>query len=109
MDKISRPYEYLDNVHVALSYEFDRNLVTYEREAYTTFEWFGNVGGLAEGLHLFFGMFVMITNYNFYKVYMVSELLQAKETTKTSTATIQRGTVYKEGSLFNQSFYSRNN
>ena len=44
---IERPYEYFDNIHVALNYEMNLNLFMYEREVYTTLDWFGNIGGLA--------------------------------------------------------------
>ena len=74
---ISRPYAYNDTVHMAINYEFDRDLVTYEREAFTAFEWFGNVGGLSEALTLILGMLTFMMNYNFYSTYMVSKLYQA--------------------------------
>ena len=66
-----RPYEYPDSVHFAINYEMNRNLVMYEREVYTSLDWFGNVGGLFEGLKLFFGMLVAFFNYKFYTNFMV--------------------------------------
>ena len=41
-----RPYEHTDHVHFCLNYEMSRNLVQYDREVYTTLDWFGNLGGL---------------------------------------------------------------
>ena len=69
-----RPYENNDTGHYAIEYEMNRNLFVYEREVYTSFDWFGNMGGLFEGMNLFFGFFVAILNYNNYENYMVSKL-----------------------------------
>ena len=71
-----RPYEYPDNVHCALNYEMNRNLFAYEREVYTSLDWFGNLGGLFEGFKLLFGLLVIIFNFNFYNNYMVAQLFQ---------------------------------
>ena len=60
--------------HYVIAYEMDRNLYIYEREVYTSLDWFGDMGGLYEGLHLLFGIFVAVLNYNHYDNYMVSKL-----------------------------------
>lgn len=57
----------------------DRNLIRYEREVYTTLDWFGNLGGLSEGFKLFFGTIVALLNYNYYENYMVSNLFMQSE------------------------------
>ena len=69
-----RPYEYSDDVHFAVNFEMNRNLFKFDREVYTALDWFGNLGGLYEGLKLFFGLIVAACNFNFYKNYMVSNL-----------------------------------
>ena len=71
-----RPYEYSDDVHFAINYEMNRNLFKFDREVYTALDWFGNLGGLHEGLKLFFGLIVAACNFNYYKNYMVSNLFQ---------------------------------
>ena len=52
----------------------NRNLFKFDREVYSLLDWFGNLGGLFEGLSLFFGLVVATINFSFYKNYMVSNL-----------------------------------
>ena len=75
---IERPYEYFDNVHLALNYEMNLNLFMHEREVYTTLDWFGNIGGLAQGLQLLFGALLSLLNYKYYNNYMVAKLFTYK-------------------------------
>ena len=42
----SRPYEFPDQVHLALAYEMNLNKFKIERTVYTTLDWLGDVGGL---------------------------------------------------------------
>ena len=42
-----RPYEYDDRAHLVISYEMNRNLILYEREVWTSLDWFGDLGGLS--------------------------------------------------------------
>ena len=73
-----RPYEYFDRVHLVMNYEMNRNLILYEREVYTSLDWFGNLGGLSEGLKLIFGLIIGFFNYNYYNNYMVAKLFTYK-------------------------------
>ena len=41
-----RPYEYFDDVHIAITYEFDLNLYKIDRETYNFLDWLGDLGGL---------------------------------------------------------------
>ena len=41
-----RPYEYFDDVHFALAFEFDLNLYRIDRDAYNFLDWLGDLGGL---------------------------------------------------------------
>ena len=75
-----RPYEYFDRVHLVINYEMNRNLMLYEREVYTSLDWFGNLGGLSEGLKLLFGLLVGLFNYNYYNNYMVAKLFTYNKT-----------------------------
>ena len=77
---LDRPYEMQDLTHFSVNYELDMNLVEYNREVYSGLAWFGNLGGLSEGLRIFFGFFLAVINYNFYDSYMVSQLFRVKET-----------------------------
>ena len=66
-------------MHLALNYEMNLNLFMYEREVYTTLDWFGNIGGLAQGLQLFFGAILAFLNYKYYNNYMVAKLFTYKQ------------------------------
>ena len=44
---MNRPYEFPDDVHVLISYEFDLNMYVINRDTYTSLDWLGDVGGLA--------------------------------------------------------------
>ena len=68
----------------------NRNLILYEREVYTSLDWFGNLGGLSEGLKLLFGLIVSLFNYNFYNNYMVAKLFtyERPPTSRTSDVNI---------------------
>ena len=49
-------------------------MIEYDREVYTSLDWFGNLGGLSEGLRIAFGLLVGIFNYQMYNAYMVAAL-----------------------------------
>ena len=49
------PYDFFDNVHMAVTYEFDLTYYEMERTAYNILDWFGDLGGLLEALLIFFG------------------------------------------------------
>ena len=70
-----RPFEF-DNsrVHMALSYEMNLDLIYTEREVYSLFDWVGDLGGLHDGVRLFFVACIAFFNYNYYSAYMVSQL-----------------------------------
>ena len=74
----TRPYEYPDDVHFTINYEMNRNLFKFDREVYTALDWIGNVGGLYDGLGLFFGLCVVVCNYNYYSNYMISNLFKGE-------------------------------
>ena len=78
MPQGERPYEYSDRIHLALNYEMYRNKIFIEREVYTSLDWFGNLGGLSEGLRLLFGLIIGVINYKYYNNYMVAKLFSYK-------------------------------
>ena len=59
-----RPYEFPDSVHLQVSYEFDLTLHRIDRDVYSILDWIGDVGGLNEGLFLFFS--VILAYFQFY-------------------------------------------
>ena len=40
-----RPYEYFDDVHIAITFEFDLNLYRIDRDTYSLLDWLGDIGG----------------------------------------------------------------
>ena len=88
-----RPYEFLDDVHTVVSYEFDLNMYRIDREAYNTLDWLGDLGGLKEALMLVLGAIITAFNYNALENYMVAQLYRGetkkdKSSRKTATRTI---------------------
>ena len=63
----------------------NRNLFNFDREVYSLLDWFGNLGGLFEGLSLFFGLVVATINFSFYKNFMVSHLFMYDNKPQTTT------------------------
>lgn len=76
-----------------MNYEMNRNLMLYEREVYTSLDWFGNLGGLSEGLKLMFGLLVGLLNYNYYNNYMVAKLFTYKESPQESPGKSSKSSV----------------
>ena len=56
------------------------DLLTTERTAYGFLDWVGKVGGLLDGLTLFFGLFVAFCNYKFYSAFLISSLYRMDST-----------------------------
>ena len=59
-----RPYEYFDDVHTAIVFEFDLNLYRIDREAYNLLDWLGDIGGLKEALTIILTLVFAIFNYH---------------------------------------------
>ena len=77
----TRPYEFPDDVHTLLSYEFDLDMYVINRDTYTSLDWLGDIGGLGEGLSIIFGFLIAMFNYNTFEDYLVRQLYR-KETEK---------------------------
>ena len=75
-----RPYEFFDDVHTAVSFEFDLNYYKIDRETYNTLDWLGDLGGLKEALVIILGLIIGAVNFNNFKDFLVSKLY--KPTTK---------------------------
>ena len=67
-----RPYEYYDDVHIAVAYEFDLNLYRIDREAYNLLDWLGDLGGLKEAIMIILGFIFGLFNYHTFEDYLVS-------------------------------------
>ena len=73
------PYDFFDNIHVCVSYEFDLTHYEMERTAYNLLDWFGDMGGLLEALLVFFGAFYGFVHYETFNNFMVQKLYRTDE------------------------------
>ena len=69
---VIRPYEFFDDVHTSVSFEFDLNYHKIDRETYNTLDWLGDLGGLKEALVIILGIVYGLANYHTFKDYLVS-------------------------------------
>ena len=67
----TRPYEFRDNVHLQVTFEFDLSLYRVDRDVYSILDWIGDIGGLSEGLALFFGGMFALMSFNNFDHYMI--------------------------------------
>ena len=73
-----RPYEYWDDCHIAITYEFDLNLYKIDRDSYSLLDWLGDIGGFQGALVLFLGIFFSLFNYHTFEDQMVAQLYRAE-------------------------------
>ena len=78
-----RPYEYYDNVHISITYEFDLNQYRVDREAYNMLDWLGDIGGLKEAIVIVLSFLYGLLTYNKFENFLVSKLY--KSTNKGTT------------------------
>ena len=71
-----RPYEFKDDVHMTIAYEFDVNLYRIDRETYNTLDWLGDIGGLGEALMIIIGFFYTLYHYKAFENYLVTQLFK---------------------------------
>ena len=81
-----RPYEYPDDSHTVIAYEFDSNLYKVEREVYNLLDWLGDLGGLKEAVMIILGFIFGLFNYHTFADYLVSQLYRS-ETIRDRTRT----------------------
>ena len=72
-----RPYEYYDDVHISVAYEFDLNLYRIDREAYNLLDWLGDLGGLKEALMIIFAFIYGLFNQDTFDNFLVSKLFRS--------------------------------
>ena len=73
-----RPYEYFDDVHIAVVFEFDLNLYRVDREAYNLLDWLGGIGGLKGALTIILSFIFVVFNYHTFEDYLVSHLYKSE-------------------------------
>ena len=74
-----RPYEFYDDIHVTLSFEFDLNRGRIEREAYNMMDLLGDLGGLKTALLVLLAYLNSFVNYHSFEDYLVSKLFRPSE------------------------------
>ena len=73
------PYDFFDNVHMAVTFEFDLTHYEMERTAYNLLDWFGDLGGLLEFLLIFFTGIYMFVHYQTFDNFLVQKLFRTEE------------------------------
>ena len=73
------PYDFFDNVQMALTFEFDLTFYEIERTAYNILDWFGDLGGLLEALLVIFGAIYGFIHYETFNNFLVQKLFTTKE------------------------------
>ena len=71
-----RPYEFKDDVHMLVSYEFDLNKRKIDREVYNLFDWLGDLGGLKTALLIILSYVNSLVNYYTFEDFLVSKLFR---------------------------------
>ena len=72
--QLNRPYEFVDNVHIQVSFEFDLTLYRVDRDVYSTLDWVGDVGGLYEGFYLFLYVILIASQFNEFEHLLIERL-----------------------------------
>ena len=67
------PYDFFDNVQMALTFEFDLTFYEISRKSYNILDWFGDLGGLLEALLVFFGAFYGFLHKETFDNFMVQK------------------------------------
>ena len=73
------PYNFIDNVHAAVTFEFDLTYYEMERTAYNLLDWCGDLGGLLEALLVFFGAIYAFLHYQTFDNFLVQKLYRTEE------------------------------
>ena len=58
-----RMYDFKDNVQMAITYEFSRDLAVIKRKVYGFLDFMGDLGGLAGALHASFTALVIVLQF----------------------------------------------
>ena len=86
-----RPYEFPDDTHLQVSYEFDLTLYRVDRDVYSILDWIGDVGGLNEGLFLMFQCFLLFFQFNDFEHFLVERLYMQREESSDNRRSNNRG------------------
>ena len=73
-----RPYEFRDNVHIQVTFEFDLDFTVTDRQVYSILDWLGDTGGLVEALFFIGGTVLILFNYTQFESLMVRHLYRIR-------------------------------
>ena len=68
------PYDFWDDVHTAITYEFDLTFYQMKRKTYNVLDWLKDFGGLRNALKLILGLLYTFIHYKSFKNFMVQKL-----------------------------------
>ena len=75
-EKKTLPYENTDGAWLSITFEMSLDVTTIERNSYTMFDMFSDVGGLFGIFSTIFAMISSVWNYNSFDNFMVSRLFK---------------------------------
>ena len=73
-----RPYEFPDNVHIQVTFEFDLDLTVIDRQVYSILDFLGDIGGLGEALFFLGGALLVLLQYGQFDAMMVRHLYRVR-------------------------------
>ena len=76
-----RPYEYYNDVHIAVTYSVNLDKILINRQVYNVLDMLGDIGGLQYALIIILTFFVMLFNFNDTENFLVSEMFQVIDAT----------------------------
>ena len=76
---MKRPYEFTDNVHIQVTFEFDLTLYRVDRDVYSVLDWVGDVGGLYEGVYLILYVILLFTQFHDFEHFLIEYLFIKSE------------------------------
>ena len=69
-----RPYEYYNDVHIAVTYSVNLDKILINRQVYNVLDMLGDIGGLQYALIIILTFIVMLFNFNETENFLVSEM-----------------------------------
>ena len=71
-----RPYEYPNDVHIAVTYSLSPDRILIKRQVYNVVDMLTEIGGLQYALFIILSFLLMLFNFNKMDNYLVSEMFQ---------------------------------
>ena len=91
----NRPYEFQDNVHLQITFEFDLTLYRIDRNVYSTLDWIGDVGGLSEGLYIILNILLGLFQYKALEHFLIERLFLKPKLLRDGTRNLSKGPLFE--------------